>query len=85
MDVTPDSKTAAAPDERQAVKMSIDEVLQEREEIPTKVVTDEKVVDINCQICFVDFEGRADSQSVKQILAHVKPRQLVGPCVLLRA
>jgi cleavage and polyadenylation specificity factor subunit 2 len=30
-----------------------------------------------CDIHFIDFEGRSDGQSIKNIIAHVAPRRLV--------
>ncbi|KAJ2764406.1 hypothetical protein IWQ57_005180, partial [Coemansia nantahalensis] len=44
---------------------------------PTKAVVEERRVQLNCQLSFVDIEGRADGTSMRNILALVMPKRLV--------
>jgi cleavage and polyadenylation specificity factor subunit 2 len=30
-----------------------------------------------CKVEFIDFEGRSDGESIKKILAQIKPKQLI--------
>ncbi|XP_065184481.1 cleavage and polyadenylation specificity factor subunit 2-like [Sycon ciliatum] len=46
-------------------------------DIPTKVVTTMRRIDVRCRRQFIDFEGRSDGESIKRILNLVKPRQLI--------
>ena len=32
---------------------------------------------IKCKLAFIDYEGRSDGDSVKKIIAHCKPKQLI--------
>lgn len=34
-------------------------------------------VQILCKVEFIEFEGRSDGESIKKILAQIKPKQLV--------
>ena len=36
-----------------------------------------QVISISCQIVYVDFEGRSDGKSIKNILSKVAPRKIV--------
>lgn len=47
--------------------------------VPTKVV--EEIIDISmsCNVLFVDFEGRADGRSVKNIIPQLQARKIVSP------
>lgn len=47
------------------------------EEKPTKCVFEKKSLKIKCKHAFIDYEGRSDGDSVKKIIAHCKPRQLI--------
>lgn len=49
----------------------------EEESIPTKTVTTVLTLNVNCKITFIDFEGRSDSDSLKQIVSSIKPRRLI--------
>ncbi|GMH08981.1 hypothetical protein Nepgr_010821 [Nepenthes gracilis] len=44
---------------------------------PSKVVSTELTVQVKCSLVYMDFEGRADSRSIKSIIAHVAPLKLV--------
>ncbi|KAI6205525.1 Cleavage and polyadenylation specificity factor subunit 2 [Aphelenchoides besseyi] len=47
------------------------------EEWPTKCVSYVEKIEILCKIEFIDFEGRADSESIKKIISNMKPKQLI--------
>nr|KYP65390.1 Cleavage and polyadenylation specificity factor subunit 2 [Cajanus cajan] len=44
---------------------------------PSKVVSDERTVQVRCSLVYMDFEGRSDGRSIKNILSHVAPLKLV--------
>ncbi|KAJ2076801.1 hypothetical protein H4R24_005495 [Coemansia sp. RSA 988] len=44
---------------------------------PTKPVTKERRVQLNCELAFVDMEGRADGTSVSNIVVQLMPKRLV--------
>ena len=47
-------------------------------EVPTKCIAVTVTLDINASVQYIDFEGRTDGESMRKILAQIKPRQLVG-------
>ncbi|KAL2334722.1 hypothetical protein Fmac_015935 [Flemingia macrophylla] len=46
---------------------------------PSKVVSDERTVQVRCSLVYMDFEGRSDGRSIKNILSHVAPLKLPHP------
>jgi hypothetical protein len=50
---------------------------EEVEEIPTRVVSSEVVVNVRAQVESYDFEGLSDCHSISTILNNVAPRHLV--------
>lgn len=46
-------------------------------EIPSKCVIYEKIIYIAAKIVHIDFEGRSDGESLKQIVLALKPRRLI--------
>lgn len=44
---------------------------------PSKVVVTDYTVQVKCALYYMDFEGRSDGRSIKNILAHVAPIKLV--------
>lgn len=46
-------------------------------EKPTKCVTSRKLIDIQAQIQFIDFEGRSDGESLLKILSQLRPRRVI--------
>lgn len=44
---------------------------------PSKVVVKDYTVYVKCALYYMDFEGRSDGRSIKNILAHVAPIKLV--------
>ncbi|CAJ0920030.1 unnamed protein product, partial [Mesorhabditis belari] len=47
------------------------------EDWPTKCVSVRELVEIKCNIEFIDFEGRADGESLAHVLEQVRPRTLI--------
>eukprot|EP00741_Cyanophora_paradoxa_P019483 tig00021127_g18808.t1 len=46
-------------------------------EVPTKCVVREVEIDVRAGVTFIDFEGRSDGGSLKNILRHVAPRKII--------
>lgn len=46
-------------------------------EKPTKCVSSRKLIEINAQIQFIDFEGRSDGESMLKILSQLRPRRVI--------
>lgn len=46
-------------------------------EKPTKCVNSRKLIDINAQVQFIDFEGRSDGESLLKILSQLRPRRVI--------
>ncbi|XP_058779158.1 cleavage and polyadenylation specificity factor subunit 2-like isoform X2 [Vicia villosa] len=44
---------------------------------PSKVIAHERTVQVRCSLVYMDFEGRSDGRSIKNILSHVAPLKLV--------
>jgi len=51
--------------------------IEEEEELPTKCLSSTITLPILCEIDYIDFEGRSDGRSIKKIISHVEPRQLI--------
>jgi cleavage and polyadenylation specificity factor subunit 2 len=45
--------------------------------VPSKYVEYKMDLKVCCQVVYIDFEGRSDGKSIKNILAQVAPRKLV--------
>ncbi|KAI8810158.1 beta-lactamase-like protein [Cladochytrium replicatum] len=45
--------------------------------IPSKFVEEQHSVKFRCQVMYIDFEGRADARSIRNIIPQVAPRKLV--------
>lgn len=46
-------------------------------EKPTKCISSRKLVEVNAQVQFIDFEGRSDGESLFKILSQLRPRRVV--------
>lgn len=46
-------------------------------EKPTKCTISRKLIEINAQVQFIDFEGRSDGDSLLKILSQLRPRRVV--------
>lgn len=44
---------------------------------PTKCIISRKLIEINAQIQFIDFEGRSDGESLLKILSQLRPRRVI--------
>lgn len=64
--------TIAEVAEQQAVEEEVEE-----EEVPTKLVSETVEVDFKANVLVIDFEGKADGQSVRTVIAQAAPRQVV--------
>jgi len=53
------------------------EVEEEKVKIPTKCIRETLKVSVQCNIEYIDFEGRSDGRSIKKILSHVQARKMV--------
>ena len=49
----------------------------EETEIPTKCTRVRQAFVVNCQIQYIDFEGRSDGESIQKIIEQMKPRRLI--------
>jgi len=46
-------------------------------EVPTKCLEYEQIIFVAAKIVHIDFEGRSDGESLKQIVLALKPRRLL--------
>ncbi|KAI8324141.1 hypothetical protein GQ54DRAFT_244893, partial [Martensiomyces pterosporus] len=44
---------------------------------PTKLLKEERQVQLKCRLSFIDLEGRSDGRSVRNILVQIEPKRLV--------
>ena len=47
------------------------------EEVPVKYFEEPATLDLKCKLVYIDFEGRVDGVSIKNILQQVNPKKLV--------
>lgn len=59
------------------IKKEEPDPLPELPEIPTKCIVLNRTVQVNCQVQYIDFEGRSDGESLLKILSQLRPRRLV--------
>ena len=64
---------------KELITDSIALLLSDMSEVPTKCIAVTVTLDVNASIQYIDFEGRTDGESMRKILAQIKPRQLVSP------
>lgn len=57
--------------------MGIESQDEEDEEVPSRVVTSEVVVNVRAQVDSFDYEGLSDGHSVQTLLSNIAPRHLV--------
>jgi len=55
----------------------VDEVEQDKEEIPTKCVSTTQNFQIKASVQFIDFEGRTDGESIMKLMAQLRPRRVI--------
>ena len=44
---------------------------------PSKCISSRKLIEINAQVQFIDFEGRSDGESLLKILSQLRPRRVI--------
>lgn len=66
-----------ADDDNKENLMEQDVNIPDITEVPTKCVVNTENVAISASIQYIDFEGRSDIDSMKKIIAKVRPRRLV--------
>ncbi|KAG5882199.1 hypothetical protein JTB14_021850 [Gonioctena quinquepunctata] len=54
-----------------------EEDITEIPEFPTKCIVLPRTVQVNCQVQYIDFEGRSDGESLMKILSQLKPRKVI--------
>nr|KAJ3422087.1 cleavage and polyadenylation specificity factor subunit 2 [Polyrhizophydium stewartii] len=71
------------PDETAPVAPAqpVEEVLKPapvvKQEVPSKYTVEEGVLSLRCRLQYIDFEGRSDGKSLKNIVAKLAPRKLI--------
>lgn len=73
-DATPGDKPTV---DEQNKKSDEDEEEEELYDIPSKCVEYEQTIYVAAKIVHIDFEGRSDGESIKQIVLALKPRRLI--------
>lgn len=56
---------------------STNEKVPEIIESPVKYTVENIILSLRCKLQYIDFEGRSDSRSIKNVLQHVGPKRLV--------
>lgn len=51
-----------------------DEMIVEK---PSKCINSRKLIEINAQVQFIDFEGKSDGESLLKILSQLRPRRVI--------
>lgn len=49
----------------------------EATEFPSKCINLGRTVQVNCQVQYIDFEGRSDGESLMKIMTQLKPRRVI--------
>lgn len=44
---------------------------------PSKYICEEVMLSIRCHVFYIDFEGRTDMESLKNIIQQLSPRKMV--------
>ncbi|KAJ1343806.1 hypothetical protein BSLG_001617 [Batrachochytrium salamandrivorans] len=70
------------PDEIGAISSTIQEsaaavVVPVKQDVPSKYIQEDTVLTLRCRMQYIDFEGRSDGKSVKNIISQVAPRKLL--------
>jgi len=77
-DFIPDSdKKSITPMEEAKKGQNVVEMDVDTDAVPTKCIQVPTELKVNCVIKYIDFEGRSDGRSIKNILQHVAPRKLI--------
>jgi len=76
MDTSASGATDKAEDKEGAANGSSD-AASAQPEVPTKCVSTMTKLQIKAQVQFIDFEGRADGESIYRCIAKMKPRRVI--------
>ncbi|XP_060532873.1 probable cleavage and polyadenylation specificity factor subunit 2 [Cylas formicarius] len=63
--------------ENVVIKQEDDEDIEEITEVPSKCIMLPRTIQVNCQVQYIDFEGRSDGESLKKILSQLRPRRVI--------
>ncbi|KAJ3410272.1 cleavage and polyadenylation specificity factor subunit 2 [Chytridiales sp. JEL 0842] len=66
---------AEGADELPALEKKV--IKKMEDDTPSKYVVEPLMVQVQCKVIFIDFEGRSDGKSIKNILPQVAPRKLI--------
>lgn len=55
----------------------------EEDKIPSKYVSHDAELKLRCKVMYIDFEGRSDGRSIRNILPQVSPRKLVSRAICM--
>ncbi|ETN79077.1 RNA-metabolizing metallo-beta-lactamase [Necator americanus] len=47
------------------------------DDAPTKCITVIEKIEVSCNVEYIEFEGRSDGESLKKLIAQMKPKQLI--------
>lgn len=50
---------------------------KELQDVPSKYIEMDAVLNLKCRLLYIDFEGRSDGRSVKNIISQMAPRKLM--------
>ncbi|KAJ8973068.1 hypothetical protein NQ317_004405 [Molorchus minor] len=73
VEVSPDSED----NKENIVLKKEEEEITEIPEYPTKCIVINRTVQVNCQVQYIDFEGRSDGESLMKILSQLRPRRVI--------
>ncbi|CAG9762168.1 unnamed protein product [Ceutorhynchus assimilis] len=73
-DITPEVE-----DNKENLQIKVEDVdeIIEVTDLPSKCIALERTVQVNCQVQYIDFEGRSDGESLIKILSQLKPRRVI--------
>ncbi|KAI9013228.1 beta-lactamase-like protein [Gaertneriomyces semiglobifer] len=64
-------------DGEEVMKRELESLRHEEDKVPSKYTEYPGELKIRCKVMYIDFEGRTDGMSIKNILAQVQPRKLI--------
>lgn len=86
--INPEDYCVKAKEKKVLNVVDEDEEMPEEEDVPAKTVLRQSTVAIQCQVGYVDFEGRVDTSSTYKVVSRLAPRRLIvihGPQVAKEA
>ncbi|KAJ3012211.1 cleavage and polyadenylation specificity factor subunit 2 [Thoreauomyces humboldtii] len=64
--------------EKEAQPMEVDKMRPKEDAVPSKYASHDEELKVRCKVIYIDFEGRSDGRSIKNILPQVAPRKLMS-------